>query len=216
MASKPKLSQQGSLLPVDIEAVWSEFIETSGWRDIDKAVQRIAMVEEVQSYTRQEAAINQRMAKLNEELAVVKAKREAVEQREKTLESREDLARQHLESAAKKMGAYATKAVLLASLREAFPPVKVKAGRVGVPGQSGNPETGSLSQVLDVLDSEGLSCIDIVNAMRERGQAITSKQVADYMAVAIKKGLVATDGQRRSKTYRRVEQPEAGEQGGAG
>jgi hypothetical protein len=103
-----KKAQQANLFQVDLDAVWRTFLEGSDWSKVTLDEERDALTEA--------------RGKLEEQMDALQSQHALLSEQIEGLSSREKRAREHLEKAAKQMGVFGTEAVLLTSLRGAFPP----------------------------------------------------------------------------------------------
>jgi outer membrane murein-binding lipoprotein Lpp len=193
MPRKAKTEPQGGLFAVELDDVWEQFISTTNWDKVDVAAEK--------------AELTTRAKDLTTHIDTLTSKLEQVREQLSGLDDRAKRARDHLEGAAKTMGRFATPAVLLASLREAFPPSKVKAPTAPAQLRAGavqmNPDIERA--LLDNLDTEGVTATDILKALRAGGWPhADSDTLAKYTKQLERAGKIECHGAGRSKTYRLV------------
>jgi len=188
---------QGSLLPIDIEEVWAEFLETSRWRTTDQQ----AEVQHLQS----------RLARLRDREAEIVRQIESVEGQIDSISHREELAKQHMIDVAKALGPFATRHVLLAAVREKFPPSprwmdsgadQEEADKLPAPTAAWEPTYEQVEAVFSVLDGEGMRMGEVIKALKsgEHGN-LTSRHVSIILKRLQREQRVDRRGERRATEY---------------
>jgi hypothetical protein len=216
-----KKAKQANLFQVDLDHVWSQYLEGSDW-------DKVTADEEL-------AALQEARSKIESQVDELQSQHSLLCEQIDGLPTREQRARKHLEEAAKQMGVFGTEEVLLTSLRGAFPPSlfdrvmgTVGGGAAPVKAPCSPPALPSLVKprpealadrapavaetrsplelvVLEVLDHEGMTAGQILKLVRrdERmSPETTSSELAKVTKRLAKQKVILVDGERRTKTYR--------------
>lgn len=200
-------AKQANLFPIDVEEIWARWVQSSGW-DAEAAEQVTTK-------------LRAKLTELKLRKARIEAEHDALEKELSSLTDRERRAKAHLESAAKQMGKFATPGVLLASLGEAFPPMrknKQKSNAAPVvessnedPTDDGIPVDNEVrasmlrSFVLDTLDHEGMKISDMLKAAPAEGK-FTYPELSTMVRAMVKEGTACVvAGRGRGTEYAKPE-----------